>query len=463
MKKQNLAVSLFSGAGIGDIGFRAAGLDFLLKSEIEPDRIQLAKINFPEAQMFTGDIVKYVDEISAYALQQCSTDKTELFLISCTAPCQGMSKSGQGTLLKNIREGKRPKLDPRNRLILPALQIIKKIQPRFVVFENVCEMRNTLIEDEQGNLRLILDIIRDTLGNQYEGEAYEVEMADYGVPQRRKRLITVFTRDENALAYYHDGISLIPEPTHSKNPTGKLLPWISVEEALRNFPKLDAKNKKTAAHPNLPFHRVPVLDSKKYEWIKNTPPGASAFDNQCLNSECGFTGNRTHGASKNIEGINQAHKNTPLYCERCGQLLPRPYTINQDGTLRIMSGYKSAYKRMESYLPCPALTRNLSFPCSDNKVHPYENRVLSLAEAFVLHSLDRYEYYWGPMKDLKNKQKEVAPDGLIRLVIGESIPPWFTEQLGRHLIKLSKENSSFKLGPKQFSMLNCLPAQRFQA
>ena len=46
------AVSLFSGAGIGDLGFRAAGLNFLAMCELDEDRSALAALNFPEAKHF---------------------------------------------------------------------------------------------------------------------------------------------------------------------------------------------------------------------------------------------------------------------------------------------------------------------------------------------------------------------------------------------------------------------------
>lgn len=93
---------------------------------------------------------------------------------------------------------------------------------------------------------------------------------------------------------------------------------------------------------------------------------------------------------------------------------------------------------MEPDLPSPAITRNFSFPCSDNKIHPYENRVLSFAEVFRLQTISDYPYEWGPILDKKGSKKETAPDTLIRLVVGESIPPKFTDLLGRHLLKLSQ-------------------------
>jgi DNA (cytosine-5)-methyltransferase 1 len=407
--------------------------------ELETDRSALARLNFPEARHFALDINSIVDdyckEVETRVAHMCADG---LFLISCTAPCQGMSKSGQGTLLRNIREGKRPQLDPRNRLILPALDIIGRLRPHWVVFENVLEMRATFIEDNDGILRNILDIIHETIGSEYAGEAYDVEFADYGVPQRRQRLITVFTKDEVAKKRFADGLPLIPAPTHSATGEHGTHRWISVIEALKGFPPLDSIDKERAAYSNIPFHYVPVLDPKKYEWIRHAPPGTSAFDNQCINPDCRYERNPTHGTARE-EGINRASKDTPLYCERCGALLPRPYTVQRDGKKRIMSGYTSAYKRMDPDLPAPALTRNLSYPCSDNKVHPYQNRVLSLAEAAELQTITRYEFKWGPI-DVAKKLLTVASDGLIRLVIGESVPPMFLELLGKHIRAMSVES-----------------------
>jgi DNA (cytosine-5)-methyltransferase 1 len=416
--------------------------------ELEEDRSALAAINFPEANHFPKNIEQVKDELCSFVQQKLSEDGDDLFLVTCTAPCQGMSKNGQGTLLSNIRKGIRPKLDPRNRLILPGLDVVTKLRPKWVVFENVREMRNTLIEDQEGEVRNILHIIRDTLRpHGYVGDSYDVEIADYGVPQRRQRLITVYTREENGIKHLSKGVPLIPTVTHAKQPKGRLKRWVSVDEALAGFPTLDGIAKDKSACTSVPFHYVPVLDPKKYEWIKHTPACRSAFDNQCLNPACRFKGNALHGASHGSDGINRAHKDTPLFCEACGLLLPRPYTEEEGGVKRIMSGYTSAYKRMDGSLPSPALTRNLSYPCSDQKIHPRQNRVLSLAEAMKLQTIDRYKYKWGPLtikKGLSTSKKTTAPDSLIRLVIGESVPSQFFEFLATHLIHLSDNSVEFK-------------------
>ncbi len=427
-----LGVSLFSGAGIGDVGFRAAGTDFLALAELDPKRGNIARRNFPEAAVLSIDLDEHW-ELVCESVEARIGNRT-LDLLSCTPPCQGMSKSGQGTLLRNIREGKRPKLDPRNRLILPGLRVVQRLRPRWVVFENVTEMRNTLIEDREGRLRPLLDIVADELAPDYRGAAYAVEFADYGVPQRRQRLITVLTRDPVALEIFDSGLGLVPAPTHSVDGKRGLDRWVSVSDALRRFPPLDAGAAEDAVDPDVPFHRVPVLDSKKYEWISHAGPGQSAFDNQCINPECGYQGNSVHGA-KRTAGINQARKDTPIRCEKCGSDLPRPTTVTADGGVRLMSGYTSAYKRMRADKPAPAITRNISYPCSDHKVHPSQNRVLSLAEAFVLQTLSDYDWAWAGRTE--DGAEGAVSDTLIRLVLGESVPPRFLEMLAEHLQALS--------------------------
>lgn len=446
-----LALSLFSGAGIGDIGFRAAGFEFLGFCELEGDRLGIARHNFPDAHFFVGDIWKLSDEIVDRISLECHSRGKELELVSCTAPCQGMSKNGQGTLLKNARAGKRPKLDPRNRLIIPALEIIARLRPRMVVFENVTEMRRTVIEDDAGELISILDLIRKKLGNQYVGEAFDVEFADYGIPQRRQRLITVYSRISKHHNLMSAGGRLIPPATHARLPAHGKKKWISVTEALSGFPRLDARAKSSATHKKIPYHRVPLLDEVKYQWVANTPAGKSAFDNQCI--ACGFQKNPIHSSGRDKQGINRASRETPLFCLACGSMLPRPSTEQKDGTRRIMSGYTSAYKRMASDLPAPALTRNFSYACSDQKIHPTENRVLSIAEALKIHTLSDYSYEW---KIADGDKVRDASDGLIRLVIGESIPPRFLELLGRHLKETERQGidaSSFK-GHQQRLALN---------
>lgn len=420
------AITLFSSAGIGDLAIKASGIDILVANELLEDRVSLHRRNFPDTKMIDGDIWSKKDEI--IETTQELLDGEELDFLFATPPCQGMSKNGQGKLLSGIRNGTKPKFDARNQLIMPTLDIAVALQPKIILFENVPEMENTLILDEQENPMNLIEYIRRRLGPEYVGKAEVVQFADLGIPQRRSRLITIFSRLEHIQDYLYSHDTLIPPRTHAKNPPHGLLSWVTVRDTIGKLPALDSKNKETATS-KIPFHKVPVLDEKKYWWIENTPPERGAFDNQCINADCGYQFNAVHGATRNEAGINRANKTTPLYCEKCGSLLPRPSTKDKEtNELRIMAGYTSAYKRMAWDLPSSTLTTNLSFPCSDQKVHPEQNRVLSLYEAFSLHTLDEFSYIW------EHADKKPARDSTIREVIGESIPPKAIFVIVQHLL-----------------------------
>ena len=103
-----------------------------------------------------------------------------------------MSQNGLGKINKRIKEGKRPKYDPRNRLFIPALKIARSLQPEYVFFENVSNMKNTvIISQSKKGYSKILDCIALYLGTGYTIYTFDQEFADYGVPHFRKRLITI--------------------------------------------------------------------------------------------------------------------------------------------------------------------------------------------------------------------------------------------------------------------------------
>lgn len=438
------AVTLFSSAGIGDLAVKASGIDILVANELLHDRVSLHRRNFPETKMIEGDIWEKKNEIVDTTLKLLGGD--ELDFIFATPPCQGMSKNGQGKLLSGIRSGAKPKFDKRNRLIIPTLDIVLKLRPKVVVFENVPEMENAVILDENENQTNVIAYIKKRLGSEYAGRAEVVQFADFGVPQRRSRLITIFSRLDHIKEYLYRNNSLIPARTHAKSGEQNLHPWITVRDVICDLPKLDSKNRKLA-ESKIPFHKISVLDPVKYWWIENTPAEKGAFDNQCVNKKCGYKKNPTHGATKDHLGINRANKATPLYCLKCGSLLPRPSAKDKGtGKLRIMSGYTSAYKRMRWDLPSSTLTTNLSYACSDQKLHPEQNRTLSLYEAFKLHTLDQFPYVW------EHQDGKVARDTSIREVIGESIPPKAIYLIIQHLLRCLEQRVAYAI-PYQLSLI----------
>lgn len=420
------AISLFTCGGIGDLAVRAAGFDVLVSNEIDAQRHSVFSHNFPKTEAITGDIWTCLPEI-IHRTRHLLAGRT-LDAIIATPPCQGMSKNGRGKLLNAIRAGQKPPMDPRNRLIIPTTAVIRELRPRVVVLENVPEMADTLLADDAGVVLPIVDFIQRELGPDYAGAAEVVEFADYGVPQCRQRLITVFSRDSKLQQWFNENATLLPDPSHAPHQSAARKRWRTVRDTIADMPSLDARDPVMATSPDLPYHYVPTLDAMKYWWVKNTPPESTAFDNQCV--ECGSKQNPSHIARRDENGINRTNTETPVYCISCGKLLPRP-SVEFQGKRRLMKGFTSAYKRMSYDRPASALTRNLSYACSDNKLHPVQNRVLSLAEAFRLHTLDQFAFEW-----------RAAPDGrpvsdkVIRELIGESIPPAGFRVILDHLVKI---------------------------
>jgi DNA (cytosine-5)-methyltransferase 1 len=424
------AISLFSCGGIGDLALKGSGIEVLLANELEKERAEVFSYNFPEVEMIIGDIWEKKDSITEYvndALQGASLD-----IVFATPPCQGMSKNGRGKLLNLVRKGERPKVDPRNQLVIPAIDIFIELKAETLVMENVPEMENTLIPSSKvkGELVSIPDYIIERIGDEYSNSIQVIEFADYSVPQRRQRLISVFSRNKNIKNFIYKFGTIFPPKTHSKKPIGSLKPWITVRDAISTMPALDAKTKQLAVSADIPYHKVPLLDDDKYFWVSNTPLGKSAFDNQCANVKCGFSENRNHGSKHDEGGINKSNACTPIYCENCNSLLPRPW-VREGENFRLMKGFVSAYKRMDYDLPSSALTRNLSYACSDNKLHPAQNRVLSIHEACVLHTINKYDFSW------KRRDGKKVSDKLVRELIGESIPPYGLQQLFDFFIGIS--------------------------
>ena len=417
------AVSLFSSAGIGELGLKSNNLKIVVSNELLPDRHQLYSNNFPDAECITGDIWNEKERI-IQAYHKLSKED-ELFLLYATPPCQGMSTNGAGTLLKGIREGNKPKIDERNRLIIPTMDIAEALKPRWFLMENVPLMRNTVINDENENYINIIEYVKKRLGKEYKGAAQVVTCSDYGIPQVRKRLITVFTRDEYGKQFFDLYGTFLTE--HDKR-------LRTLREAIGQFPSLDAVEGKNADYSFNKYHFVPIMNPEKHWWVENTPEGNTAYNNQCVNPKCRYQFNGVH-KDKQTDGIWHSNMDTPIYCEKCGDLLPRPSMIDKrTGQRRLLKGFHSAYRRMKWDEPAPTITQNFIYEASDNKIHPTQNRVLSIYEALVVQTVSDYEY------DFSINGETITP-AMFAQVLGESVPPRLIELIiGKMLIIKSKIN-----------------------
>lgn len=186
------AISLFSGAGGLDLGVERAGYRILASVEYDRDSCATLHINFPRTAVIEADLrLVPTDEI----LRAAGLRRGEAELLVGGPPCTPFSKSGYWI------EYKRTGNDPNAGLLEHYLRVLSEARPRTFLLEEVFALayRN----HNARWLKLLLDTFAD-LG--YAVRCETLLAADYGVPQRRQRLIIVGSLD---------GMPNFPEPTHS--------------------------------------------------------------------------------------------------------------------------------------------------------------------------------------------------------------------------------------------------------
>lgn len=181
------SIDLFCGAGGMTAGFKAAGIHSLLSNDIEESACTTLKINNPEINVFCGDIT---DENTKSVIEQAAIAENA-DIICGGPPCQGFSLAGF-----------RADDDPRNQLFREFVDIVKRVNPKVIVFENV----EGLLSYQGGKTYREVHALFSELG--YNTEGRTLLASEYGVPQKRKRVIIICTRNDL-------GISpdlLYPEP-----------------------------------------------------------------------------------------------------------------------------------------------------------------------------------------------------------------------------------------------------------
>ena len=403
------AVSLFSGAGLSDLGYELAGFQFVVQAELDKRRAAIGADNFTASKWVVGDVRSTRKKIlEAY----CSSTSKRLDLLVATPPCQGMSSSNPS---RGKRQTPRAKaLDDKNRLLLEVIPMALLLKPRIIVAENVRQVL-TLNVQYNGFTGTVVDILKETLPD-YQVFPHVVNVADYGIPQIRKRaLIVAVHSDEPFLAQMmQNSCRPWPTPTHSEKSVGGKQRWVSVRQWLEtmNYQPLDAESK-DSAHGEHPLHFVPSYGPERYQQISQIPPysGRSAYDNEvCPTCEC------------------QPVELGRVLCPSCnGVMWNRPY-VNKEGRPSLIKGFRSSYRRMTANRPAYTVTTNSSHVGSDFKVHPWENRVLSILECADLQTVPRF-YNWARARENRTLY-------LIRNLVGEAFPPYFTYLHGQVLAQV---------------------------
>lgn len=401
------AVSLFTNCGAGDLGYRRAGFRFQVLAELNPQRLDVARLNHREADTVEGDLREtWPNVIAAYRRRVAW--RAPALLAACP-PCQGMSsaRSGRG-LEKDADAGSR---DSRNLLVDVIANVARELSPRVVVVENVLAFLTKCVRHpDTGDPVSAAALLIARLADNYEPFAIRADLADFGVPQTRRRsFLTLVRRSEPRLARLLAARKMpFPAVTHGADAAA---PHVTIATALAELAAgtLDSASVESAGSG---LHAVPVLDPQRHLMVASIPPGSgeSAWDNDWCPS-CG-----------KVDAAEEAAE-----CPCCRGPLARPVTFDEeDERWRLIKGFRnSSYRRMPPDRPAATITTATGRVGSDYTLHPTENRVLSVLESQHLQTIPR-DFDWG---DHLEKHGHTS----LRAMIGEAVPPQFTEQHGRVL------------------------------
>lgn len=256
-----IVAELFCGCGGTSLGFEMAGFETVLGCDIHTPSIKTFQANHPNCSTINGDIKKVNPQVIKELL-----NGRQLDVLIGGIPCQGFS----------LNNRKRHEQDDRNFMYMEFARFVKVLQPKVIVLENVSGMKSvgSFVTDIETHLS---DIGQMTVKSQM------LYAPDYGVPQKRKRLIFVGIKDKTF--NFKDIIK-----THGPETNNA---YVSIKNAIGDLPALKTKETKTT-YKSEPFsdyqklmrlntdkkftgHTAPNHPMATIDRIRNTKPGEPMY------------------------------------------------------------------------------------------------------------------------------------------------------------------------------------------
>jgi DNA (cytosine-5)-methyltransferase 1 len=188
------AISLFSGCGGADFGMQRLNIDVVLSTDIMPDACETLRRYFNHSEVINTDIREL-------------TKFPDADLVVGGYPCQSFSLAGN----------RAPSNDPRSYLYLEFARVVDTVKPKYFIAENVSGMAGL----ENGRWFNEQLKIFEGIGNGYNVSHAVLNARDYGIPQRRKRVIIVGVEKTIGGKYFK-----FPEKTHGSVKEIKRFPYL---------------------------------------------------------------------------------------------------------------------------------------------------------------------------------------------------------------------------------------------
>ena len=320
-------IDFFCGCGGASKGLELAGFNISLGIDFDPNAAATYQANFPHAKFILDDVRNItVEDVVAKVPR---VNEVPLLLCTC-APCQPFSNQNNKRSESDIR---RSLLDETHRFIL-ALNL-----------ENVPGMQN-VNPDIEGPFCRFLSFLSS---NGYYYIKFIAKSEEYGVPQKRKRLVLLASR-----------LGVIDEPEKTHGIDG--IPYVTVRDAIGMLPSIQAGQMCDSD----PIHKCSNLDAINIERISLTPEG----------------GDRRDWPSRLI---NEAHKG--------------------------YKGHYDTYGRMSWDKPSPTLTTKCHGYSNGRFGHPdtRQNRAISAREAANLQTFPSDYIFKGALTSISKQIGNAVP------------------------------------------------------
>lgn len=293
--KKYTSIELFAGAGGLALGLEQAGFEHIGLIEIDKNACYTLKHNRPYWNILHED----VENISNRNLEEVfNINKYDLDLLSGGSPCQSFSYAGKRLGLE----------DTRGTMFYHYATFLKKLQPKIFLFENV---KGLLSHDKGKTFEVIHNIFQD---EGYSIKYKVLNALDYGVAQKRERLIVLGIRND-----LKENINF-----NFPNKYDKIL---VLKDILKNVPESDGA--KYSKEKEKIFSLVPPGGY----WKDIDPEIAKEYMKTCWNMGGGRTG-ILRRLSMDEPSLTVLTTPQMKQTERCHPIEVRPFNVRENARIQ---------------------------------------------------------------------------------------------------------------------------------